>query len=141
VNAHADARSAADKEGIEIRSYSVIYDAIDDVRAAMVGMLEPEEEEVSLGRAEVRQTFGVSKVGTIAGCYITEGKVTRDASVRVYRGNDQLVESRISSLQRFEKSVKEVEAGYECGLRIDGFDEVEEGDILEFYTVVQRARE
>lgn len=141
VNAHADARSAADREGIEIRTYNVIYDAIDDVRSAMVGMLEPEEEEVALGRAEVRQTFAVSKVGTIAGCYVTEGKITRGAMVRVYRGNDQLVEAQIASLQRFDKSVKEVESGYECGLRIDGFDEVEEGDILEFFTIVHRLRE
>lgn len=141
VAAHADARGQAKHEGIEIRTYKVIYDAIDDVRAAMLGMLEPEEEEVSLGRAEVRQVFKVSKVGTIAGSYVTEGKVTRNAKVRVYRGNDQLTESEVDSLQRFEKQAKEVEAGYECGIKIAEWDEVEEGDVLEFYTVVQRVRE
>lgn len=140
VTAHADARAQAKREGIEIRTYKVIYDAIDDVRAAMLGMLEPEEEVVELGRAEVRQVFRVSKVGTVAGSYITEGKVTRDAKVRVYRGNDQLTESEITSLQRFEKSVKEVEAGYECGIRISEWDDLEEGDTLEFYTIVKRER-
>jgi len=141
VTAHADARDQAKREGIEIRNYNVIYDAIDDIRAAMLGMLEPEEEEVSLGRAEVRQVFRVSRIGTVAGSYVTEGKVTRDAKVRVYRGNNQLTESEIASLQRFEKSVKEVEAGYECGIRIAEWDDLEENDILEFYTVIQRARE
>lgn len=141
VTAHADARDQAKRDGIEIRNYNVIYEAIDDVRAAMLGMLEPEEEEVSLGRAEVRQVFHVSRIGTVAGSYVTEGKVTRDAKVRVYRSNNQLTESEIASLQRFEKSVKEVEAGYECGIRIAEWDDLEEGDILEFYTVIQRARE
>lgn len=140
VTAHADARDLARREGIEIRTYKVIYDVIDDVRAAMLGMLEPEEEEVSIGRVEVRKVFDVSKVGTIAGSYVTEGKITRDAKVRVFRGNKQLVESQISSLQRFDKSVKEVEAGYECGIGVRDWDDLEEGDILEIYTVVTRER-
>jgi|GEM_PF-3175913 len=140
VTAHADARSQADREGIEIRTYNVIYDVIDDVRAAMLGMLEPEEEEVILGRGEVRQVFRIPKVGTIAGSYITEGKVTRDSTVRVYRGNDQLAEVTMASLQRFDKSVPEVDAGYECGIRLAEFNELEEGDKMEFFTVIQRAR-
>jgi len=140
VAAHADARNKARREGLEIRTYEVIYDVIDDVRAAMLGMLDPEEEELILGRGEIRQVFKVSKVGTIAGSYITEGKVTRDASIRVFRGNEQLVESRIASLQRFDKHVKEVEAGYECGLRIADFDELQEGDTMEFFTIVKRER-
>lgn len=140
VTAHADARELARQEGIEIRTYKVIYDVIDDVRAAMLGMLEPEEEEASLGRAEVRKVFNVSKVGTIAGSYITDGKATRDAKVRVFRGNKQLVESEVCSLQRFDKSVKEVEAGYECGIGVRDWDDLEEGDILEFYIIVTSER-
>jgi len=140
VTAHADARAPAKREGSESRTYKVIYEAIIAVRAAMLGMLEPEEEVVELGRAEVRQVFRVSRIGTVAGSYVTEGKVTRDAKVRVYRGNNQLTESEITSLQRFEKSVKEVEAGYECGIRISEWDDLEEGDTLEFYTIVKRER-
>ncbi|MBN2379022.1 translation initiation factor IF-2 [candidate division WOR-3 bacterium] len=140
VSPHADARSHADREGIEIRTYNVIYDVIDDVRAAMLGMLEPEKEEITLGRAEVRQVFRIPRVGSIAGSYVTEGKVTRDAKVRVFRGNNQLAESHIASLQRFDKSVAEVEAGYECGIRVAEYNELEESDVLEFFTIVERAR-
>jgi translation initiation factor IF-2 len=141
VSAHADARTQAKREGIEIRNYKVIYDAIDDIRAAILGMLEPEKKEVTLGSATVRQVFRVSKIGTVAGSYVTEGKVTRDAKVRVFRDNNQLTESEIASLQRFEKSVKEVEAGYECGIQIAEWDDLAEGDTLEFYTIVEQARE
>ncbi|MBD3285185.1 translation initiation factor IF-2 [candidate division WOR-3 bacterium] len=140
VTAHADARSQAEREGVEIRTYKVIYDVIDDVRAAMLGMLEPEEKEVILGRGEVRQVFTIPKVGTIAGSYISEGKVTSDAKVRVYRGNDQLTETGLASLQRFDKSVGEVESGYECGIRLEEFNDIEEGDRMEFFTIIQRAR-
>lgn len=140
VTAHVDAREQARDEGIEIRTYKVIYDVIDDIRATILGMLEPEEEEVILGKGEVRQVFDVSKVGTIAGMYITEGKATRDSRVRVFRGNDQLTETEIASLQRFDKPAKEVEAGYECGIRVAGWDDLAEGDILEFFVIEKRER-
>lgn len=140
VTVHADARSRATDVGIEIRTYKVIYDAIDDVRAAMLGMLEPEEEEVILGHAEVRQVFKIPKVGTISGSYMLDGKVTRDSKVRVYRGNEQLAETTLASLQRFEKSVKEVEAGFEFGMRLAEWDDLKQGDKFEFFNVIQRER-
>lgn len=140
VTVHADARSRATDIGIEIRTYRVIYDAIDDVRAAMLGMLEPVEEEVILGHAEVRQVFKIPKVGTVAGSYVLDGKVTRDSKARVYRGNDQLTETGLASLQRFEKSAKEVEQGFECGIRLEGWDDLKPADRFEFFKIVERER-
>ncbi len=137
----ADARELAEKEGVEIRTYKLIYDVIDDVRAAMVGLLEPEKEEVPIGKAEVRKVFKISKVGIVAGCYVLEGKVEKDAKVRVYRGKEEIADTEIESLKRFDKSVSEVEAGYECGIKLLNFDNVAEGDILSFYRIVEKKRE
>jgi len=135
-----DAKQMADKEGIEIRTYRIIYAAIEDIRAAMLGMLEPEKKEVELGSAEVRQIFRVPKLGTIAGSYCTKGTISRDAMVRVMRGGKEIYNGKVTSLKRFKDDVKEVEAGYECGIGIEGADELVEGDTLDFYKVEEVKR-
>jgi translation initiation factor IF-2 len=126
-------QALADQEHIDIRTYSVIYDMIDDVRKAMEGMLAPKIVEVKIGRAEVRKVFAVSKVGTIAGCGVTEGKVTRNAIVKVMRNDKVVFTGKLASLKRFKDDAKEVQAGYECGLNVEGFNDIREGDSLEFY--------
>ena len=127
------ARDAAEREGVEIRTYTVIYRAIEDLRAAMEGMLEPEEVEESLGHVEVRQLFRASRVGTIAGSYVTEGKVTRGAKVRLVRDGTIIYDGEIASLRRFNDDVREVAAGFECGIVLRDFQDVKEGDELEVY--------
>ena len=127
------ARDMADKEEVEIKQYSVIYHAIEDVEAAMKGMLDPEFEEKVIGNAEIRQTFKVSNVGTIAGCYVTNGKVTRNAGIRIIRDNVVIHDGKLISLKRFKDDAKEVAAGYECGIQIEDFNDIQEGDILEVY--------
>ena len=127
------AKDMAQKEGIEIKQYSVIYKAIEDVEAAMKGMLDPTYEEKVIGNLEVRQTFKVSSIGTIAGCYVLDGKVTRHAGVRVIRDNVVIHDGKLASLKRFKDDVKEVAAGYECGLQIEDYNDIQEGDTLEIY--------
>lgn len=127
------ASALAEKDGVNIRSYRVIYDAIDDVKSAMIGMLDPEYKEVILGTAEVRLTYKISNVGTIAGCYVLNGKITRNSSIRVVRDGIVIFESEISSLKRFKDDVKEVAAGYECGITIEKFNDVKEGDQFEAF--------
>ena len=129
------ARDMADKEEVEIKQYSVIYHAIEDVEAAMKGMLDPEFEEKVIGNAEIRQTFKVSNVGTIAGCYVTNGKVSRNAGIRIIRDNVVIHEGKLISLKRFKDDAKEVAAGYECGIQIENFNDIQEGDILEVYVM------
>jgi len=129
-----DARAASDREGVEIRGYSVIYKALEELRDAMTGMLEPEEVEDALGSAEVRQTFKASKVGTIAGCQVTAGKLVRNAHVRVVRDGTIVYETTIDSLKRFNDDAKEVAEGFECGIVLANFQDVKEGDVLEAYT-------
>jgi translation initiation factor IF-2 len=129
----AEARRAADREGIDIRTYTVIYKVTEDLRAAMEGMLEPEEIEESLGQAEVRQTFKASRVGMIAGCLVTDGKVTRTAGVRLVRDGTIVWSGRVGSLRRFKDDVSEVDEGMECGIVLDGYADVKEGDVLEFF--------
>ena len=133
VRADVIAKSIADKEGIDIKQYSVIYDAINDVEAAMKGMLDPVFKEVVIGTVEVRQTFKVSNVGTIAGAYVLTGKVSRNAGIRVIRDNIVIHDGKLVSLKRFKDDVKEVDKGYECGIQIDGFNDIKEGDNLEVY--------
>ena len=128
-----DARQIADREGVEIRSYSVIYRAIEELRAAMQGMLEPTEVETSLGQAEVRQLFKASKIGTIAGSHVSEGKVTRGARVRVVREGTVIYDTTVASLRRFNEDAREVAAGYECGIVLTNFQDLKEGDVLETY--------
>jgi translation initiation factor IF-2 len=128
-----DARRLADQQGVEIRSYAVIYRAIEDLRAAMQGMLEPEEVESTLGTAEVRQLFRASRVGTIAGSYVTEGRVRRGAQVRLVREGTVIYDTTIASLRRFNDDVQEVTAGFECGIVLTNFQDLREGDVLEVY--------
>ncbi len=125
---------------MDIRSYRVIYEAAEEVKAALEGMLAPEEKEVILGAAEVRQLFKVPKVGTVAGCYVTEGVIERNARVRVLREHIVIYEGKLDSLRRFKDDVKEVRAGYECGMHIENFDDLKVGDILEAFRVEQIAR-
>jgi translation initiation factor IF-2 len=136
-----DARQTAEREGVEIRSYSVIYRAIDELRAAMQGMLEPTEVETSLGQAEVRQLFRASRIGTIAGSYVTEGRITRGAKVRVVRDGTVIYDTVIASLRRFNDDVREVAAGFECGIVLANFQDVHEGDVLESYETSLQRRE
>ncbi len=135
------ARGMAEQKGIEIRAYEVIYDIVDDLKKAAEGLLTPELRQEVLGHAEVRQVFKISKVGTIAGCYITDGTVQRDALIRVTR-NGVVIENnrRLSQLKRFKDDAKDVRAGMECGMKIDGYDDIKEGDILECYKQVEVKR-
>ncbi|HLI59030.1 MAG TPA: translation initiation factor IF-2 [Solirubrobacteraceae bacterium] len=136
-----DARAVAEREGVEIRAYSVIYRAIDELRQAMQGMLAPEEVEESLGSAEVRQTFRASRVGTIAGSYVTDGTITRGSKVRLVRDGTVIWDGEIASLRRFNDDVREVTSGYECGIVLRDYADVKEGDVLETYTTRQVERE
>ncbi|SFC73842.1 translation initiation factor IF-2 [Clostridium uliginosum] len=128
-----NAIAQADKEGVDIKTYRIIYDAIDDIKSAMIGMLEPEYKEVILGRAEIRETYKISNVGTIAGTYVLDGKLQRNAETRVIRDGIVIFESTLSSLKRFKDDAKEVNAGYECGLTVDKFNNIKEGDIIECF--------
>jgi translation initiation factor IF-2 len=130
-----NAAAAAEKEDVDLKTYRVIYNAIDDVRAAMIGMLEPEYKEVIQGKAEVRQTYKISNVGTIAGCYVLDGKLTRNSQVRVIRDGIVINESVLSSLKRFKDDAKEVATGYECGLSVEKFNDLKEGDIIESFVM------
>ena len=133
----ADARRAAEQEGIDIRTYTVIYKVTEELRAAMEGMLEPEEVEEEVGQAEVKQTFKASRVGTIAGCLVTDGKVTRGANVRLVRDGTIVWTGRVGSLRRFKDDVAEVEEGQECGIVLEGYADIKEGDVLEFFETKQ----
>lgn len=125
----------AEKDKVDIRLYRVIYNAIEDVEAAMKGMLEPEYKEVVLGHAEVRATFKASAIGTIAGCYVTDGKINRNNDIRIIRDSIVIHEGKLASLKRFKDDVKEVNTGYECGLNLEKFNDIKEGDIVEAYTI------
>ena len=131
------AKEMADKEEVEIKQYSIIYKAIEDVEAAMKGMLDPKFEEKVIGTAVIRQTFKVSGVGTIAGCYVTDGKISRNAGIRVIRDNVVIHDGKLVSLKRFKDDVKEVATGFECGVQIDKFDDLLENDTLEVYVMEQ----
>jgi translation initiation factor IF-2 len=136
-----DARAVADREGVEIRHYSVIYRAIDDLRSAMQGMLAPEEVEETLGSAEVRQLFRASRVGTIAGSHVTDGKITRGSKVRLVRDGTVVYDGEIASLRRFNDDVREVAAGFDCGIVLRDYADIKEGDVLETYATRQVERE
>jgi translation initiation factor IF-2 len=133
VRPNAEARALAEREGVEIRTYRVIYQLTEDIEQALVGMLKPVRTEETIGEVEVRQLFRVSRLGTIAGSYVTSGSVRRGASVRVVRDGTVIYETRIAQLKRFKDDVREVEEGYECGILLDGFNDVKEGDVLEVY--------
>ena len=140
VRPDAAAAASAQRSNVDLRMYRVIYDAIDEIEAAMKGMLAPKFREAVIGHAEVRQTYKVSAIGTIAGCYVKDGKITRDGQVRVLRDNIVIYEGNIGSLQRFKDSVKEVAQNYECGMSIEKFNDIKEGDIFECFVMEEIPR-
>lgn len=135
-----NAREIAKKENIDIRLYKVIYDAIADVKSALEGLLEPTYEEENLGTVEIRNTFKIPKVGTVAGCYVLSGKITRHDNVRLYREDKLIYDGRLNSLRRFKEDVKEVIAGFECGIGLENFDDIKIGDVMEVYKVIEVKR-
>ncbi len=140
VRADAQARKLAESADVDLRYYNIIYEAVDDVKAALGGMLSPEKKESTLGLAEIRQVFRITKVGTVAGCYVLDGLLKRSARVRVLRDNVVVHDGELESLKRFKDDVKEVKAGFECGLNLKNFNEIQEGDQLECYEIVEVAR-
>ena len=140
IRPDATAKSIAEREKVDMRLYKVIYQAIEDVEAAMKGMLDPVFEEKVIGHAVIRQTFKASGVGTIAGSYVLDGKFQRGCSCRVSRGKDQIFEGPLASLKRFKDDVKEVAAGYECGLVFEKFNDLQEDDEIEAYIMVEVPR-
>ncbi|HKJ87204.1 MAG TPA: EF-Tu/IF-2/RF-3 family GTPase, partial [Gammaproteobacteria bacterium] len=140
VRAEASARRMIEQNGVDVRYFSVIYEAVDQVKAALEGLLEPEITEEVTGRAEVRDLFRVPKMGTVAGCQVVEGHVTRNAKVRVLRDNVVTYDGQLDSLKRFKDDVKEVREGYECGMGIKDFNDLKVGDILECYESRETAR-
>jgi translation initiation factor IF-2 len=140
VNTSAEAKSRAKALGVDIRQYSIIYEAINEVKFALEGLLEPEEVEEALGYAEVRDMFKIPKLGLIAGCSIQKGKVIRNALLRVKRGDEILHEGKLTSLKRFKDDVNEVLEGFECGIGVHGFTTFEAGDIIEVYEVKEIKR-
>ncbi len=131
------AQALAEQENIEIRTYTIIYNMIDDIKKAMEGMLAPKIIQVGIGKAEIRKVFSVSRIGSIGGCYVTEGKVTRNAIVKLMRASETIFTGRLASLKRFKDDAKEVLSGYECGMSLDGYNDIREGDVLEFYVEEQ----
>ena len=134
------AKESAENAGVEMRMYRIIYDAIEDVTAAMKGMLAPKYKDVELGRAEIRQVYKITGVGTVAGCYVLEGKLARNANIRVVRQGIIIADDKMSSLKRFKDDVREVATGYECGVTMEKFNDIKEGDVLEAY-IVEEYRE
>ena len=129
----------AEQEGVEIRLYDIIYDALDDVKAAMAGLLAPIKREVAMGKLQVRDTFPIPKMGTVAGCMVTEGKITRKAHLRIIRDAVQVYEGKVGSLRRFKDDVSEVQQGYECGVMVAGWNEIKQNDVIEAYEVIEEA--
>ena len=140
VRADAAARKLSEAEGVQIRYYDIIYEAVDDVKNALSGMLAPEQKESTLGLVEIRQVFRISKVGAVAGCYVLEGIVKRGSLVRLLRDNVVVWSGELDSLKRFKDDVKEVKEGYECGLSLKNYNEIQEGDRLEIYEIVEVSR-
>ena len=140
VRADAQARKLAESAGVDMRYYNIIYEAVDVVKAALGGLLSPEKRENALGMAEIRQVFRITKVGAVAGCFVLDGMLKRTARVRVLRNNVVVHDGELDSLKRFKDDVKEVKGGFECGLSLKNFNDIEEGDQLECYEVVEVAR-
>ncbi len=140
VRPDVNAKRTAELENVDIRLHRIIYKVIEEIEAAMQGMLDPEFEEKVIGQAEVRQTFKVTKVGTIAGCYVTDGKITRDSGVRIIRDGVVIYEGQLDTLKRFKDDVKEVAQNYECGITIEKYNDLKEGDIIEAYIMEEVKR-
>ena len=141
VRAHKEARELSERDGVEIRYYNIIYDLVDDVKKAMSGLLTPERRETMLGNAQILEVFNVSKVGKVAGCRVTDGKVERGAGVRLIRDNVVVHEGKLSQLKRFKDDVREVVSGQECGMAFENYQDMRPGDVIECYRVetVQRS--
>ncbi len=139
VRPEPKAQALAEKENVDLRFYTIIYNLVDEIKAAMEGMLSPVVREEVIGRAEIRDVFRVTKVGNVAGCYVTEGKAARGAHVRLIRDNVVIYDGKLSSLKRFKDDVKEVATGYECGMAIEGYNDIKEGDVIELYTLKEEA--
>ncbi|MDR7387317.1 MAG: translation initiation factor IF-2, partial [Armatimonadota bacterium] len=133
------ARKLAEQEGVDVRLYRIIYEALDDVQALVKGLAAPKVTEVVLGRAEVRRIFHISRVGTVAGCYVVDGRISRSAQVRLIRDGAVVYEGRLASLRRFKDDVREVAAGFECGMVLENFQDIKEGDVIEAYAVQEQA--
>jgi translation initiation factor IF-2 len=140
VRADAGARKAADNNEIDVRYYNIIYDAVDEVKAAISGMLTPERREEILGSAEIRTVFVASKIGTVAGCMVTSGLVTRTAQFRLLRENVVIYTGEIETLKRLKDDVRDVKEGFECGIKLKNYNDIKEGDQLEFFDVKEIAR-
>ena len=140
TRADAMARRLAENSGVDIRYYNIIYEAVDEVKAALSGMLSPEKKEAVLGLVEIRQIYKISKVGTVAGCMVLEGVVKRGSRIRLLRDNVVIHDGELDTLKRFKDDVREVKAGFECGLSVKNFNDIKEGDQLEVYEVQEVAR-
>lgn len=141
IRANAKAKELAAKEEVDIRLYRVVYDAISDVRLALEGLLEPTEEEILMGQVEIRDTFKISRVGTIAGCYVLSGKINRNNKIRIVRDDTEIYSGNIASLKRFKEDVKEVTSGFECGIQIENYNDIKVGDIIESYEITTKKRQ
>jgi translation initiation factor IF-2 len=139
VRTEARASVLANEKGVDVNIYRVIYEAVDEVKKAMSGLLKPQEREVVLGAAEVRQVFKLPKA-VVAGCHVTEGKIERSARARLIRNSESLFDGKLASLRRFKDDVREVAAGFECGISFEGYDEMQIGDIIESYRIEEIAR-
>jgi len=140
VRADSGARKLVDSLGVDVRYYNIIYEAVDEIKAALGGMLAPEQKEQMIGTVEVREVFRISKVGAIAGCYVQDGMIKRNSKVRILRNNVIIHTGELDSLKRFKDDVKEVKNNFECGLSIKNYNDIEVGDILEVYEMVEVAR-
>jgi translation initiation factor IF-2 len=140
TRADAGARKLAESNGVDIRYYNIIYEAVDEIKAALTGMLSPERKENAIGIVEIRQVFRISKIGAVAGCYVLEGLIRRGSKVRVLRDSVVIHEGELDSLKRFKDDAREVKAGFECGLSLKNFNDIKEGDQLEAFEVVEVAR-
>ena len=139
VRPDINAKTLAERSKVDVRSYRIIYDLLDDIEAALKGMLAPKYHEVYLGKCEVRQTFKITGVGNIAGCYVLDGKIIRGGKLRIYRDDVLVVEGNVQQLKRFKDDVKEVSFGFECGCAIEGFNDIKVGDVIECYMIEQIA--
>jgi translation initiation factor IF-2 len=140
TRADSGARKLAESNGIDIRYYNIIYDAVDDLKAAMSGMLAPEKREEVIGSAEIRTVFVASKIGTVAGCMVTSGMVTRGSHFRLLRENVVIYTGELESLKRMKDDVREVKEGFECGIKLKNYNDIKEGDQLEFFEIKEVAR-
>ncbi len=135
VRPEVKAQSLAEKEGVDIRLYNIIYDAVDDIKKAMEGLLEPTLKEKYLGRAEIREVFSVPKHGNVAGSYVVDGKMIRNSQVRLLRDNIVIYEGKMASLRRFKDDIREVASGYECGISLENYNDIKVGDIIESFEI------